>query len=155
MRDLFAAMKRAQSSAVTEATEYRVYFDPEKNRYWTAHAVFDLPEFEYEFEDAFEAAFEDDPDSGYETAFERDFKSEIGFELLPGRAGEYVELAQGLQMERPSARPGLGEGMFYFAFYPGGSCDVASISVAFEDDRFAGYTFTTTGTRVEFEVPQS
>lgn len=40
MRDLFAVLKSAQSGAVTEAAEYRVYFEPAKNRYWTEHAVF-------------------------------------------------------------------------------------------------------------------
>ena len=40
MRDLFAAMKSAQSGAVTEAVEYRVYLAPDENQYWIAHAVF-------------------------------------------------------------------------------------------------------------------
>ena len=40
MRDLFAALKSAQSGAVTEAVEYRVYFAPKENEYWIAHAVF-------------------------------------------------------------------------------------------------------------------
>ncbi len=151
MRDLFAALKYAQSGAVTEATEYRVYFDPEKNRYWTAHAVFD----QSRYDDGYDDPFEDDLDSGFETQFERDFKSEIGFALLNGRAGEYVELADGLKMDRPKARSGRGEGMYYFAFYPGGSCDVASIAVAYEYDELGRYTFATTGTTVEFEVPQS
>ncbi len=151
MRDLFAVLKSAQSGAVTEATEYRVYFEPEKNRYWTAHAVFD----QSAFDDGYEDEFGDDLDSGFETQFERDFKSEIGFALLIGRAGEYIELADGLKMDRPKARSGQGEGMYYFAFYPGGSCDVASISVSFADDDLGRYTFATTGTTVEFEVPQS
>lgn len=38
-RDLFADLKAAQANAVTEAKEYRVYFAPKENRYWTAHAT--------------------------------------------------------------------------------------------------------------------
>ena len=39
MRDLFAAMKNAQAAAITEAVEYRVYFAPEENSYWTEYLV--------------------------------------------------------------------------------------------------------------------
>lgn len=49
MRDLFAAMKSAQSGAVTEAVEYRVYLVPKKNEYWIAHAAFS-EEGEFGFE---------------------------------------------------------------------------------------------------------
>ena len=39
MRDLFAAMKSAQSGAVTEAVEHRVYVDLKQSGYWLAHAA--------------------------------------------------------------------------------------------------------------------
>ena len=35
-RDLFAEIKAAQESAVSEGVEYRVYFDLKKNAYWPA-----------------------------------------------------------------------------------------------------------------------
>jgi prepilin-type N-terminal cleavage/methylation domain-containing protein len=35
-RDLYAEIKAAQESAVTEAVEYRVYFDTKENTYWPA-----------------------------------------------------------------------------------------------------------------------
>ncbi len=35
-RDLFAEIKAAQESAVTEAVEYRVYFNTKENTYWPA-----------------------------------------------------------------------------------------------------------------------
>lgn len=35
-RDLYAEIKAAQESAVTEAVEYRVYFDTKANTYWPA-----------------------------------------------------------------------------------------------------------------------
>lgn len=37
-RDLYAGLKAAQERAVTEAVEYRVYFAPKTNEYWTGHA---------------------------------------------------------------------------------------------------------------------
>jgi len=36
MRDLYATMKFAQERAVSEMTEYRVYLDNQKGRYWMA-----------------------------------------------------------------------------------------------------------------------
>jgi len=36
-RDLFAEIKAAQESAVSEGVEYRVYFDLKANTYWPAH----------------------------------------------------------------------------------------------------------------------
>lgn len=39
MRDLLSAMKGAQSGAITQAVEHRVYFEPEENRYWVARAI--------------------------------------------------------------------------------------------------------------------
>ena len=49
MRDLYAAMKSAQARAVTEGVEHRIYLQPEKNAYWSAHAAYS-PEGEIGFE---------------------------------------------------------------------------------------------------------
>lgn len=124
MRDLFAAMKSAQSGAVTEAVEYRVYLAPKKNEYWIAHAVFSE-------------------------------EGEVGFEPLPGRSGEAIELPSIMEMKRPKARRGLETGTYYFSFYPSGACDIASVAVGFTDRSRGVYRFETTGTMVSLEAPQS
>ncbi len=49
MRDLYAAMKSAQAGAVTEGVEHRIYLEPDKNWYWSAHAAFS-PEGDLAFE---------------------------------------------------------------------------------------------------------
>ena len=45
-------------------------------------------------------------------------EGEVGFEPLPGRSGEVVELPRNLEMEKPEARPGRDKGTYYFSFYP-------------------------------------
>ena len=123
MRDLYAAMKSAQAGAVTEGVEHRIYLEPDKNWYWSAHAVFS-PE------------------------------GEFGFEALPGRSGDVVELPRNLEMDKPSARPGRERGTYYFSFFPRGGCDISSMTVSFSDEPRRHYLFETTGTTVYFEAPE-
>jgi len=41
MRDLYGTLKFAQERAISETTEYRVYLDEKKGRYWTSRFIAD------------------------------------------------------------------------------------------------------------------
>lgn len=105
LRDLVATIKYAQERAVTDCREYRLYISQKTNEYWLMSL-----------------------------AWSRGKKNKK-FIPVEERQGDRMQLSKRIEIQRLTAKKDRKEKAAYIAFYPSGSCDHASITLAREDGK--------------------
>lgn len=123
--DFYATLQYAESIAISEAVEYRVYVNPEENAYWVAHLV-GIEQGEKIFEEV-------------DDAYRR-------LTYLPRK----LQFKKPKAYEDPEI-----DGAYYITFYPSGACDYATFFIEREGLRFRKYEIETGGRagRIELRTP--
>ena len=73
------------------------------------------------------------------------------FEPVSGNEGEIQELPESLRFDRPKAKRGNKQGMYYISFYPGGSCDYAEIRLEKNDRKSVEIEFKGTPSQINVD----
>lgn len=125
VRDLISTIRYAQERAVTDATEYRLYLNPDENEYWVARM----------------------------TGYDPEDREKV-FETIDDRGSEAAVLPSHVEMQRPRARKDREAGGYYIAFFPNGACDDAKITLAREREAGGNLYIETRGGMGRLRVRQ-
>ncbi len=123
VRDLVATLQHAQSMAITEAVEYRVYVAHRDNAYWVEHLV---------SHEEGRKQFERTPE-------------------FVGRTVQLPDTLK-VQRPR-ARKASDGSNTYFIAFYPSGTSDEARLIVALAKKAHKKYEISAEGGRIEFEAP--
>lgn len=124
VRSLDATMHYAQSRAIVDTVEYRVYLDPKRNEYWV----------EREQRDAVARTSH--------------------FVVVEDRGAGPGSLPDSLRIAKPRARRGREGKFYFVAFRPSGVCDAATIRVHVAKDPRVAYVIETMGTSIDLFMPE-
>lgn len=124
VRDVVARMKYAQERAISDIAEYRFYLNHETGAYWLMRRI-----------------TEPDADADDETD---------SFEEVDDAGATRARLPESASFARPKALLDKKRDAHYIAFYPGGSCDYATITI--EYDKRSETKISTKGRLGQLEV---
>ena len=126
VRDLLATMEYAQSRAITEAIEYRLYIDPGKDTYW-------LGRF------------------GGVVKGKKTFAMVRDQYGITHTISRQLDLLKPRNMGRDR-----GSDSYYMTFYPSGASDVVTIELAVEGERnrLKKWRISTKGSLAQFDVKE-
>lgn len=124
--DLVATLRFAQSSAINEGVEHRVYLDPDSSEYWIARR-----EFTQDGEDSFKPVVNVSGD----------------VHLLP--RGLLFDKRKLKARQDRSAK-----NAFYISFFPSGARDEAVIALTVDGRRGEGYELSTKGKITRIDVSE-